>query len=83
MCMLCVLKGRLMCEPCVHTECKSTSLAEEIRVLGRYCITNRRHVNVTFNEIRHILNLAQIHAIKTTVKLVTFDGDQTLYADGE
>jgi IMP and pyridine-specific 5'-nucleotidase len=80
----------------------------------KYCITNRRFVAPTFNEIRHLLNLAQINALKVRLpfpylpsilpfflgecpkliassssspsqndlKFVTFDGDQTLYADG-
>jgi len=36
----------------------------------------------SFNDIRHILNVAQIMAISQQLKLITFDGDQTLYADG-
>lgn len=34
----------------------------------------------TFNEIRHILNLAQVLGLDS-LKLMTFDGDQTLYPD--
>jgi IMP and pyridine-specific 5'-nucleotidase len=49
---------------------------------AKYSITNRRHVPPTFNEIRHILNLAQLLAINVHMKLVSFDGDQTLYSDG-
>jgi IMP and pyridine-specific 5'-nucleotidase len=30
----------------------------------KYCITNRRFVPPTFNEVRHLLNLAQINALK-------------------
>lgn len=48
----------------------------------KYSITQRRHIAPTFNEIRHILNLAQIIAIGESLKLITFDGDQTLYNDG-
>ena len=39
-----------------------------------------RFVYPTFNELRHIVNLAQVLGIKR-FKLITFDGDQTLYAD--
>ena len=35
---------------------------------AKYCITNRRFVNPTFNEIRHMLNLAQINALKDDLK---------------
>lgn len=92
---------------------------------AKYAITKRKHICISFNEIRHILNLAQIMAFveegrrmrglsmschgdddeefihnsntnDTTnkndsepytsdfhgPKLITFDGDQTLYSDG-
>lgn len=77
----------------------------------KYAITKRKHICISFNEIRHILNLAQIMAFVEEgrrmrglsmsynedeveecmnnnnddfhgPKLVTFDGDQTLYSDG-
>jgi len=48
----------------------------------KYAISSRRFVGPAFNEIRHILNLAQVMAIGPTLKLITFDGDQTLYSDG-
>ena len=35
-----------------------------------------------FAEVRHILNIAQVHASSKDVRLVTFDADGTLYADG-
>eukprot|EP00180_Rhodochaete_pulchella_P000724 Plantae.Rhodophyta-Rhodochaete_pulchella.ctg15543.p1 GENE.Plantae.Rhodophyta-Rhodochaete_pulchella.ctg15543~~Plantae.Rhodophyta-Rhodochaete_pulchella.ctg15543.p1 ORF type:complete len:295 (-),score=34.26 Plantae.Rhodophyta-Rhodochaete_pulchella.ctg15543:505-1389(-) len=46
-------------------------------------MTARQHVPPSFNDIRHILNTAQVLAILPTLKLVTFDGDKTLYPDGE
>lgn len=49
---------------------------------NKYSISLRRHIAPSFNEIRHILNLAQILAIGDTLKLISFDGDQTLYDDG-
>jgi len=87
---------------------------------SKYAITKRKHVCISFNEIRHILNLAQImsfvederrmrglsisvqeeeEVVPTTCdsdsdegttntcdfhgpKLITFDGDQTLYSNG-
>ena len=80
----------------------------------KHKLTKRKHITISFNEIRHILNLAQVMALagiesskegtasdvgdanhekksEDTIvdeqefvgpKLVTFDGDQTLYSDG-
>jgi len=48
----------------------------------RRSITGRRFVPPSFNDVRHILNAAQIMAITDNLKLVTFDGDLTLYPDG-
>eukprot|EP00747_Dinoflagellata_sp_TGD_P146143 gnl/TRDRNA2_/TRDRNA2_176658_c0_seq1.p1 gnl/TRDRNA2_/TRDRNA2_176658_c0~~gnl/TRDRNA2_/TRDRNA2_176658_c0_seq1.p1 ORF type:complete len:451 (+),score=90.04 gnl/TRDRNA2_/TRDRNA2_176658_c0_seq1:69-1421(+) len=48
----------------------------------KYCVTPRRCVPPTFNEIRHIFNLAQVMALEKSLKLISFDGDQTLYDDG-
>jgi IMP and pyridine-specific 5'-nucleotidase len=82
----------------------------------KHKLTRRKHITISFNEIRHILNLAQVMAlagvksIKDVAeknvssetdnskedakrvedknmsfvgpKLITFDGDQTLYSDG-
>lgn len=59
-------------------------------------LAERRFVPPAFNDIRHILNIAQIMAVASRLKLIvsliiqhetsltheTFDGDQTLYADG-
>jgi IMP and pyridine-specific 5'-nucleotidase len=49
---------------------------------AKYSISKRRFISPTFNEIRHILNLSQVMAIGNTLRLITFDGDQTLYSDG-
>ncbi|KAJ2706511.1 IMP 5'-nucleotidase [Coemansia sp. IMI 203386] len=46
-------------------------------------ISARKHVPPSFNDIRRILNLAQVMAIANSLRLVTFDGDMTLYADGQ
>ncbi|KAI9479128.1 IMP 5'-nucleotidase [Coemansia sp. RSA 990] len=46
-------------------------------------ISARRHVPPSFNDIRRILNMAQVLAIAPSLRLVTFDGDMTLYADGQ
>lgn len=88
----------------------------------KHRLTNRKHIQISFNEIRHILNYSQIMALRDKVekseeenqgeqemaaendddslsddqlatapaeknvfngpKLITFDGDQTLYSDG-
>lgn len=45
-------------------------------------IASRRHVAPSFNDVRYILNYAQVYAIASSLKLVTFDGDMTLYQDG-
>ncbi|KAL7748625.1 IMP 5'-nucleotidase [Sorochytrium milnesiophthora] len=45
-------------------------------------ISGRRHIPISFNEIRCILNVAQVLAIGKQLKLITFDGDMTLYDDG-
>ncbi|ETV66923.1 hypothetical protein, variant [Aphanomyces astaci] len=44
--------------------------------------SRRKRVPPTFKDVRHILNLATIHAIAPTLKLVTFDADDTIYEDG-
>ncbi len=49
---------------------------------AKYSVTSRKHVPPTFHEIRHILNLSQLLAINVHLKMVSFDGDQTLYSDG-
>jgi IMP and pyridine-specific 5'-nucleotidase len=49
----------------------------------KYNISKRKHIQPSFNEIRHVLNLAQVMAIGRNLSLITFDGDQTLYEDGE
>ncbi|KAM7205706.1 IMP-specific 5'-nucleotidase [Rhypophila sp. PSN 637] len=48
-------------------------------------ISSRRFVSPSFNDIRLILNTAQIMAVTThgSLQLATFDGDVTLYDDGQ
>ncbi|KAI1818515.1 IMP-specific 5-nucleotidase [Poronia punctata] len=48
-------------------------------------ISSRRFVSPSFNDVRLILNSAQLMAITTqsTLQLATFDGDVTLYDDGQ
>jgi IMP and pyridine-specific 5'-nucleotidase len=87
----------------------------------KHKLTKRKHIQISFNEIRHIMNLAQVMAMRTPMesyktneqtskiakltesqshkdsdeeideikpgqlngpRMVTFDGDQTLYSDG-
>ena len=89
----------------------------------KHGLSHRKHIQISFNEIRHILNMAQIMAMRAPIlkqegaavkpeddtskdndddslvtsdisgdgkapfpfngpKLITFDGDQTLYSDG-
>ena len=49
---------------------------------SKYAVSQRRHINPSFNELRHILNLAQVMSIGESLSLISFDGDQTLYTDG-
>eukprot|EP00750_Incisomonas_marina_P029273 INCI7089.2.p1 GENE.INCI7089.2~~INCI7089.2.p1 ORF type:complete len:418 (-),score=70.33 INCI7089.2:559-1812(-) len=45
--------------------------------------SQRSFVPPSFNEIRDLLNVAQVHATCTDkVQMISFDGDQTLYSDG-
>lgn len=45
-------------------------------------LTRRRYVQPNFAEVRHIINIAQVHASSKDVRMVTFDADGTLYQDG-
>lgn len=49
-------------------------------------ISRRRMVSPSFNDVRRILNTAQVLALTredSHLKLITFDGDVTLYEDGK
>ncbi|ORZ34340.1 IMP-specific 5'-nucleotidase-domain-containing protein [Catenaria anguillulae PL171] len=48
----------------------------------KLALSARRHVPPSFNEIRAILNTAQLMALAPSIQLITFDGDVTLYDDG-
>ncbi|CAH1765194.1 13844_t:CDS:10 [Entrophospora sp. SA101] len=50
---------------------------------AKHSIAARRFVPPSFNDIRRILNTAQIIAIAPKLRLITFDGDMTLYGDGK
>lgn len=47
----------------------------------KYRLTRRKFVRPTFHEVRHIMNVAQVMGLKDNLKLITFDGDETLYPD--
>lgn len=51
----------------------------------RRCISHRRFVPPSFNDIRLVLNTAQVMSLVRAgpLELVTFDGDVTLYDDGQ
>ena len=51
----------------------------------RRSISSRRFVSPSFNDVRLVLNSAQIMAVTTygELRLATFDGDVTLYDDGQ
>mmetsp|Transcript_26485 Transcript_26485/g.34342 ORF Transcript_26485/g.34342 Transcript_26485/m.34342 type:complete len:437 (-) Transcript_26485:253-1563(-) len=50
---------------------------------AKYKVSKRKFVHCSFNEIRHILNLAQVLGQREKLKFMSFDGDCTLYQDGE
>ncbi len=45
-------------------------------------LSQRKYVRPNFAEIRHVLNIAQVHAVSPSLGLLTFDADGTLYEDG-
>ena len=49
---------------------------------AKYHVTARTHVPPSEDEVRHILNLAQTFSSSSGLKFISFDGDETLYADG-
>jgi hypothetical protein len=58
-------------------------LADAFREYDAYFhLSRRRYVQPNFAELRHILNIAQVHASADALRLITFDADGTLYADG-
>ena len=87
-----------MLVPTVSTFFTPLALEEAFKALDhRRAISSRRFVPPSFNDIRLVLNTAQIIAMiqptvprgapksttsKSTLKLLTFDGDVTLYDDG-
>lgn len=46
-------------------------------------LMERKYVPPNFAEIRHIMNIAQVHGIAPNLQLVSFDADGTLYEDGK
>lgn len=50
---------------------------------NKYHITQRTHVPPSEDEVRHILNLAQVFSSSGDLQFISFDGDETLYADGK
>jgi len=63
-----------------HTGLKLTEALEEYDLFSH--ISQRRYVPPNFAEIRHILNISQVHASAEHMQLITFDADGTLYEDG-
>lgn len=47
-----------------------------------FALSRRLYVPPNFAELRHILNIAQVHGSARRLQLITFDADGTLYADG-
>eukprot|EP00197_Chlamydomonas_leiostraca_P009671 CAMPEP_0202866692 /NCGR_PEP_ID=MMETSP1391-20130828/8306_1 /ASSEMBLY_ACC=CAM_ASM_000867 /TAXON_ID=1034604 /ORGANISM="Chlamydomonas leiostraca, Strain SAG 11-49" /LENGTH=452 /DNA_ID=CAMNT_0049546665 /DNA_START=324 /DNA_END=1683 /DNA_ORIENTATION=+ len=47
-----------------------------------FALSRRKYIPPNFAELRHVVNIAQVHASADSLKLITFDADGTLYADG-
>eukprot|EP00884_Botryococcus_braunii_P003359 jgi/Botrbrau1/13023/Bobra.0389s0016.1 len=47
-----------------------------------FALSRRRYIPPNFAEIRHVLNIAQVRESAKDLRLITFDADGTLYADG-
>lgn len=45
-------------------------------------VSARQFVPPSFNDVRRVLNTAQVMALVGGLRLITFDGDVTLYEDG-
>lgn len=72
--------------PSIGTFFTRLPLAEAFKYQDRQrFISSRRFVPPSFNDIRLILNTAQIMGVTTSgpLDLATFDGDVTLYDDGK
>lgn len=71
--------------PSIGTFFTNLPLANAFTIVDkRRSISKRRLVAPSFNDIRIILNTAQIIELSTgLLKLITFDGDITLYDDGK
>ncbi|CAL5220580.1 g2618 [Coccomyxa viridis] len=69
--------------PCVGSFFTPLKLVEAFNEYDEFfALSRRRFVPPNFAEMRHVLNIAQIHSSAKSLKLVTFDADGTLYADG-
>lgn len=61
----------------------SLAMAKAFKIYDeKYSISKRKMIPPSVNEIRHILNLAQVIALGKNLRMISFDGDQTLYTDG-
>jgi len=68
--------------PSIGTFFTPLPLKDAFLELDAQChISARIHVPPSFNDVRHVLNRAQVMAIASRLRLITFDGDQTLYED--
>jgi len=50
---------------------------------AKYHLTQRTQVPPSEDEVRHMLNLAQVFSSADELRFISFDGDETLYADGK
>ncbi len=58
---------------------RTITITMDARYDLKYCVSARRTIPPSFNEVRHTLNLAQSMAVSPKLKLVSFDGDGTIY----
>lgn len=69
--------------PSIGTFFTKLALVEAFEIIERSrSIVDRKFVPISFNDIRYLLNEAQVIEVSRDLKLITFDGDMTLYADG-
>eukprot|EP00798_Chlamydomonas_sp_ICE-L_P014649 gene14649-20683_t len=69
--------------PRIGTFQKPLKLVEAFKEYDRvFALSRRKYIAPNFAELRHIVNIAHVHAVAESLKLITFDADGTLYADG-
>jgi IMP and pyridine-specific 5'-nucleotidase len=66
-----------MCKSLFYTKLDILTALKEYD--EKYFVSKRKYINMSFREVRHILNTAQIHAISKNIKLITLDADGKIF----